>query len=324
MNTPYLRQAPNGIFTIHWTENRVGKRRSTRTTDPAKARRALAGHLLERGIPASEPTVAELWALYETKHLVHTAAPQTAGYSWKRLAPHFGALRPNAVTPDVVDTYVQQRKVRSSTVRRELAHLNACLNFGRARGVLAVVPKIRRPADAAPRDRWLTTAEIAKLLAAVEAGGRLYVFIHLALETGARKSALRELTWDRVDFETGVIHLDTPGRRQTKKRRASVPISKTLEPVLQIAYCKRTTDLVLENGSDVWLRLRRAARRAGLAGVHPHVLRHTAATHMARRGVPLWKIAKVLGNRVAQIERVYAKHAPDDLREAVDSISGPR
>jgi hypothetical protein len=43
---------------------------------------------------------------------------------------------------------------------------------------------------------------------------------------------------------------------------------------------------------------------------------------MARRGVPLWTIAKVLANTLAMVERVYAKHAPDDLRDAVGMISG--
>ena len=47
-----------------------------------------------------------------------------------------------------------------------------------------------------------------------------------------------------------------------------------------------------------------------------------AALHMARKGVSLWKIAKILGNTLTMVERVYAKHCPDDLRESVGAISG--
>jgi integrase len=72
----------------------------------------------------------------------------------------------------------------------------------------------------------------------------------------------------------------------------------------------------------VWRIVRDIATAAGVSGVSPHVLRHTAATHMARRGVPLWTIAKVLANTLAMVERVYAKHSPDDLRVAVGMISG--
>src|SRR5262249_26339893 len=67
--------------------------------------------------------------------------------------------------------------------------------------------------------------------------------------------------------------------------------------------------------------IKRIAKKAAVADVSPNVLRHTAATNMARRGVPLWTIAKILGNSVAMVERVYAKSQPDDLREGVEKIS---
>jgi integrase len=51
-------------------------------------------------------------------------------------------------------------------------------------------------------------------------------------------------------------------------------------------------------------------------------MRHTAATHMARRGVPLFIIAKALGNSLQMVEKVYSHHSPDDLRAAVEAISG--
>jgi integrase len=147
----------------------------------------------------------------------------------------------------------------------------------------------------------------------------------LALETASRKTAICELTWDRVDFETNVIHYDVPGRKKTKKRRASVPISSSLRPALERMKNEqdpKPSDLVMIEPTDPIGLVWRVAEHAGLEDVSPHVLRHTAATHMARRGVPLWKIAKILGNSAGMVERVYAKHCPDDLREAVDSITG--
>src|SRR5690606_28077362 len=136
--------------------------------------------------------------------------------------------------------------------------------------------------------------------------------------------------------------LDVPGRKKTKKSRATVPISKALRPVLERAYEERTFTVpararkpaqtrtmthVLDNGARVWSMIQLIAIEAGFGGkrpkvlrtekpkatgISPHVLRHTAATHMARRGVPLWIIAKILGNSVRMVEKVYAKHAPDD------------
>lgn len=77
---------------------------------------------------------------------------------------------------------------------------------------------------------------------------------------------------------------------------------------------------VLDSDIDVWKSIKRIAERAKVDDVSPHVLRHTAATNMARRGVSLYIVSKILGNSVAMVERVYAKHQPDDLREGIEKI----
>ncbi len=63
-----------------------------------------------------------------------------------------------------------------------------------------------------------------------------------------------------------------------------------------------------------------ACRRAGLAGVTPHVLRHTAATWMAQNGVPMWDVAGFLGITLDVPTRIYAKHSPEHLRRASSAI----
>ena len=348
-----LKQHDNGVFYIHWTEPSPrgqrgrSKRESTRTKELATAKTYLSNWLLiEKGrvAPGDTLTIERLWEKYEEMHvLVKTAAPDRIVGAWKNLQPYFGELAVSELSSDVVATYRAKRVAgklgrpcKDTTVRLELSQLVACLNWcsskKRSPPFLdrATVPHIELPPAAEPRDRWLTTEEIGRLLAAAaETRGhhdgrmsRAERFIWLALETGSRKTAILELTWDRVDFVTGVIHFERSGRKKTKKRRASVPISKALRPVLEQAYAERENNLVLDRSFEVDLIVRRAGNRAGVPGVTPHVLRHTAATHMARRGVPLWIIAKVLGNTVAMVERVYAKHCPEDLRAAVDAISG--
>lgn len=64
-----------------------------------------------------------------------------------------------------------------------------------------------------------------------------------------------------------------------------------------------------------------AVARAGLRGVTPHVLRHTAAVWMAEAGVPMTEIAAYLGHSDSRItERVYARFSPDYLRKAAAGI----
>ena len=335
----------NGVYYIFWSENRRSKRISTRERDLSAAQAFFAQWLLmeREGAGASTLTVTDLWKVYFEKHGAGTGNPTSLANAWKNLSAFFGGRLVAEVTPALVDEYVAKRtsgrlgrKVKESSVRQELSVLRACFNWcaHSGRGLLrpAEVPRFDLPKASPPRDRWLTTDEIRRLFdaaAKMRKGSRLSRlerFLWLALETGARKNAILGLTWDRVDFDTGVIHYHRPGDRVTKKRKPSVPISAALEPVLRRMHAERRRpndpNEPVVGGSDVWRALVAAAAKAGVPGVSPHVLRHTAATHMARRGVPLWKIAKVLGNTTAMVEQVYAKHCPDDLREAVNTISG--
>lgn len=362
MSIPYLDKADSGVFYAKWTDGRRSKRKSMGTRDPAVAQARFAQWLLMGGAagvpenPAQVYTVADLWDAYERGHVLRKTDPSaTHNQSWKHLRQHFGEMLLTDVS-DAVPAYVAKRekgligrKSKSPTIRRELVLLRACFNWcadakeRRALISVADVPGFALPADSIPRDRWLKEDEIARLMAAAEAkrGGprlsRVERFLWLALETAGRKQALLDLTWDRVDFDTNVIHLALPGRKQTKKRRASVPISRTLLPVLKRAHGERISDVVLDHGGEIWAAIQVVAAAAGFGppqpkrengakpvstGISPHVMRHTAATHMARRGVSLWKVAKILGDNIATVEKTYAKHAPEDLQDAVNMISG--
>jgi integrase len=296
----------------------------------------------------------------------------TIGYAWKNLQSYFGASTLKHMNQMLVDGYIDGRrwlpnrhtglltkigrKSKDITIRRELATLTAALNFcataagGRLIGK-ADIETIAMPHPGQPRDRWLTEQEMQALLGAAarsrrqtaeeRAAGkparmsRVERFLWLALFTAARKQAILDLTWDRVHFDTGVIHYEVPGRQRTKKRRASVPIATQLRVVLEAAYAERTGPYVLDHkGDTLWSSIQFVAMAAGLSGqdkvkrgaspkasgISPHVLRHTAATHMARRGVPLWIIAKILGNTLAMVEKVYAKWVPENPAGTVDLI----
>jgi integrase len=364
MPTPVLQTNDKGVYYATWSENRRSKRKSMGTADRAVAEARFAQWILYGGHKAevseeakAELNVSELWAIYDEKHVQKaTASPAAIEYAWKNLEPFFGKMRVGQIDQDDVDAYERKRAAgaigrpsKPSTVRKELVALRACLNWhasperGKRRVLeLKDLPVYTLPEESDPRDRWLTTAEIDKLMAAARAlhpgaarMSRGERFLRLALETAARKQAILDLTWDRVDFEIGVIDFAVPGRKQTKKRRITVPISATLMPQLKRMHAERINDRVMDHGGAVWSTVQSIVLKAGLAppqkigsgekpkstGISPHTFRHSAATHMARRGVPLYDIAGILGNSLAMVEKVYAKHCPGRLRAAVNSIS---
>ena len=244
MPIPKLDKADNGYFYAYWSDNGRSRRKSMGSKDAVVAQERFAQWLLMRGAEDSEGqdiyTVEDAWVVYRKFHGAKVASPETLDYNWANLRHQFAALTVSAVRQDVVDAYVVARTAgrigraaKGPTIRKELGTLQAAMNFCTRRPhalyPASALEPIEMPAASEPRDRWLRTSEIRALMAAAaemrrgEALSRLERFLWLALETAARVQAILDLTWDRVDFEAGVIHYDVPGRKKTKKGRAAVP-----------------------------------------------------------------------------------------------------
>ena len=152
------------------------------------------------------------------------------------------------------------------------------------------------------------------------------VFLALALYTGARKGSILSLTWEQVNFQTGMIDFNEPGRRITDKRRSIVPINTSLLPVLETAHLIRQSVYVVEYfGKPVPTGLRWSFRRlcvrAGLNWVPtPHHIKHSVASWFAMAGVSLDQTADWLATDPRTLRRVYRKFDPTYLRSAAGAL----
>lgn len=316
------RPAANGFWYIHWSEGRRSCRASTRKKTLAEAQAFFDEWLTMEATEAefnAVPTVAELWTAKYGGDM-----PDRVEAAWRHLEPVFGHLRPAQVTDRLERQYGKDRGVAPSTLRLELSLLRSVWNHAVKKRTLSIndTPALGPlPEQSPPRDRWLSAEETARVLAAAPEMSRVWRFIWIASETAARRTAIQDLRWSQVDFEVGVIHFLPPGAKQSRKRKASVPISSRLRPVLERMHEARTDEWVIGGGGKINEALRAVGTRAKVDGVTPHVFRHTAATRMAREGVPLWIIANILGNTVEQVEKVYAKYQPEMARAAIDMIS---
>lgn len=239
-------------------------------------------------------------------------------YMWRSLSPHFGHLRPDQITRETCKDFMMSKNVKAGTVIRQLGALRAAIKWGDPHSPA----EFWFPPTPPPRDRYLTRTEVETLLS-VCTEPHIYLYIVLAICTGGRKSAILQLTWDRVDFERRLINL---GVGEANKRRAIVPMNATAERALENAFTYRLTDNVIEyNGKpikDIKRGFARCVKKASLkGGVSPHTLRHTAAVWMAENRVPMSEIAQYLGHENTRItERVYARYSPDFLKTAANSL----
>jgi integrase len=151
------------------------------------------------------------------------------------------------------------------------------------------------------------------------------LFILLGLYTGRRKEAILSLRWPQVNLEAGTIDFEIAGRQRTNKRRGTIRIPPRLLPHLKRAR-KRGSDLgyvLHDHGArigDIKKGFAAACRRAGLEGVSPHTLRHTAATWLMQGGADLWQASGFLSMSMETLQRVYGHHHPDWMKGAAEIL----
>ena len=276
-------------------------------------------------------SIEQLCAFYVENHARRKT--ESAWASLKFIREHLGHRAPMELTPDVVNAYRRTRGVKDGTLRRELGALTAALNYCQGHNLITLKPKLDLPPPSPPRVVFMTEAQEQEFWAAAMAWGdrpgqrggpvdgagrRIKLFVALALETAARAEAIVQLTWDRVDFEHLLIDYRVPGASMSKKRRAVVPISDRLLPVLQWGVEDQHPKAKVIGAGDIKNGWKTFVRSIGMPWVTPHVCRHTWATQAAHDGVSLLKIAQLLGDTVETVEKNYIHFQPDRLRDVVN------
>jgi integrase len=158
--------------------------------------------------------------------------------------------------------------------------------------------------------------------------------ILLALKAGLRQGELLALRWEDVDLVAGKLRIArsvTRGVVTTPKsgKGREVPLSDAAVRALkshrhlrgELVFCDGAGEMFTK-GLCKW-PLRRACKRAGLRHVGWHVLRHTFASHLVMRNVPLKAVQELLGHATIEMTMRYTHLSPDARRDAVRVLDLP-
>lgn len=267
--------------------------------------------------------------------------------SARRLHDHFSGFNVADITPQHVSDYKRKRKgdagtrrgekVGDATIAKELLLLSAAVRYANAEWGWGIpnptTGRIPQPKKRAPR--WLTEGEAQALIAEARSRKRaphLLDFIELGLSTGMRRDEMLRLEWRRVDFGTRLIYFDSDDHKGGKP--GSIPISEWALSVLKrrqvfrVAHCRKSPwvfcDRAGERIQSIKTGFKRATRDAGLLDVTPHTLRHTFASWMVQRGVPLREVSELCRHEDVRTTMRYAHLAPHSARHSITAIDDIR
>jgi len=268
-------------------------------------------------------SVKDLWGAFVADRKGR-AVIATMTHTWKALTERFGHLPGDGITIEDCRAHTAARRkagIKNGTIATELGHLRMVLRFAEKRRMIERASTIERPAAPKRKERHFTREQCRALIAAATMP-HIKLYVILALATGGRNGALLDLTWDRCDFTRTEIDLRNPAIDRPHKGRALVPMNRSIRAALVEAQAAALSDYVIEwagkQVTSVKRGLKSSARAAGIAGpVSPHLLRHSAAVHMAEARIPLEEIAQYLGHDDVNVtRRVYARFSPTYLRRA--------
>ncbi len=315
--------------------------RSTGTRDRRKAEAALAKFIAEKGRPSGpatpdKMTVAAALTVYGQERAPHVKDPARIGYAIGALIPILGDLPVGSLNSAVCRRYSEARGKAPGTIRKELGVLQAAINHCHSEGHLTYAPKVRLPEKPAPRERWLTRDEAARLLNAAHRSSRgkhLARFILTALYTGTRSDAILRMRFmpsmegGWVDTKSSMMYRRATGQAETKKRQPPIPIPRPLLAHLR-RWEKNGARYIVEIDGHRVASVKNAWKRAladsGIDHCTRHDLRHTAVTWAMQCRADKWDAAGFFGLTLDTLERVYGHHHPDHLRSAVEAMERRR
>jgi integrase len=329
-------RAPDGRQRNKSFPRKIDAERFLTTIESSK----LTGSYLDPGL--ARLTVGE-WSdrwLAAQAHLKPSTRERYAGLLREHVAPRWGRVRLSDVSHADVQAWVSELAEERSASTARKAHRVLSLALA-----LAVRDRrlVRNPADGVrlPREvrrirRYLTHAEVSSLANAAGAH-RLPVFF-LAY-TGVRFGELAALRVAGLDLlrrratiaesvtaVNGVLTWGTPKGHEHR----DVPIPRFLvEDLAAYVAGKAPDELVFDAPHGGVLRasnFRRdvfepAARAAGLDGLVPHELRHTAASLAIASGADVKVVQQMLGHKSATMTLdLYGHLFPDRLDEVADAL----
>ena len=328
----------SGIWAIRDTGGRFI---STGTRERRKAEAALARYIAQKDRPAGpatpdQVTVADVLATYADERAPDVRDPERIGYAISALTPILGALPVSSITGEICRHYARTRDKATGTVRRELGVLRAALIHCHDEGYLTIAPKVRLPAKPAPRDRWLTRDEAARLLRAARRHPKskhLARFILVTLYTGTRSEPILRMRFMSsteggwVDTKTKLMYRRGVGVAETKKRQPPIPIPRPLLAHLRRWERNGARYVVEVDGqrvASVKTAWKTALAESGIDHCTRHDLRHTAITWAMQNGIEKWAAAGFFGVTLGLLEGTYGHHHPDYLKSAVAAMERRR
>ena len=251
------------------------------------------------------------------------------------LIPFFGKMLIGKITTNDIERYkVQSLKegVARKTVNNRLTVFRKCMSMAYEwLEIKGIPPKIVLLKCPPPKTDYLSLDECTSLLC--NADDVVRELILTAIRTGMRQGELKGLQWSSIDWQNRNITVRHSRCEYTKElcspksnRERYIPMDNDVYETLlkrkkNVGYVFMDRDGKPFDDQRLARRLANVCKKVGLRHIGWHTLRHTFASHLAMKGVPLNAVQVLMGHTDIRTTTRYAHMAPSTLRAAIDMLN---
>jgi integrase/recombinase XerD len=233
-----------------------------------------------------------------------------------------------AATPASIVAFVERARgagLTSASIARRLSALRGFFRYLVREGALARDPTehVEPPRASRPLPKALSRAAVTAILEAPDVsrprGVRDRALLELLYASGLRASECLDLRLDDLNLTAGYVICTGKGRQQRLVpvgAEALAWLAAYLRDARPRFTRRRDGGRVFVNPrgqplsrQGLWGLVRRAAARAGVRRVSPHVLRHSFASHLLEGGADLRSVQAMLGHADIATTQIYT-HLP--------------
>jgi integrase/recombinase XerD len=245
-----------------------------------------------------------------------------------------GGLEPAAATPEKLEEYLwdlkSKNRIAPRSIFRKMEALKAFYRYLTVEGRVTQEPtrNFKMPHLPARIPQWLSVQEMTALLSCPPKDFhimRTIAVVELFYASGIRISELLGLQLEALNLEQGWILVRGKGGKERM-----VPVHKRALRVLHDYIGERNRHFAGKGASSevflnkfgrklsrvqIWKDINMIGRLAGIKRkLHPHLFRHTFASHLMQGGADLRSLQEMLGHASLATTQIYTHLERSDLK----------
>lgn len=235
----------------------------------------------------------------------------------------------------MVYVYIESRKedeVSNRTIKEEHRQFKNFFDWAIEQHLCTENPvkEIPSPKIVKKKPRYFTIKELEAIFAnSREPYTAIFRFMFF---TGLRSGETSNLKWEDWDEENKTLTIRvvsankkkiTPGNKT--KREETIPLNNDAMRILEQRKDANDSDTFVflnEGGNrldneNIYRNLKRVAKNCKIINAHPHVFRHTFASHLVIKGVSLYIVKELLRHKSIKETEIYAHLSQESTRAGV-------